>query len=99
MLVFSCWSTTVGKFYGRSLQGFGYGDVVPPFEKRCNLLGIHYSYTFVVTSVVDGPIIGLGESAICECDSEIFKLSSGSNGKTTGRSAPFTTTPKNLGPD
>ena len=33
---FSCRSTTVGSLYATSLQGFGYGDVVHQFEKRCN---------------------------------------------------------------
>ena len=33
---FLCWSTTVGTLHATSLQGFGYGDVVHQFEKRCN---------------------------------------------------------------
>ncbi|MCL2937271.1 MAG: hypothetical protein MGU50_12205 [Trichodesmium sp. MAG_R02] len=32
---FSCRSTTVGRLHATSLQGFGYGDVVHQFEKRC----------------------------------------------------------------
>ncbi|MCL2939331.1 MAG: hypothetical protein MGU50_23785 [Trichodesmium sp. MAG_R02] len=32
---FLCWSTTVGTLHTTSLQGFGYGDVVHQFEKRC----------------------------------------------------------------
>ena len=30
-------STTVGTLHARFLQGFGYGDVVHQFEKRCNI--------------------------------------------------------------
>ena len=32
---FWCLSTTIGTLHSRSLQGFGYGDVVYQFEKRC----------------------------------------------------------------
>ena len=32
---FSCGLTTVGTLHARSLQGFGYSDVVHQFEKRC----------------------------------------------------------------
>ncbi|MDE5116869.1 MAG: hypothetical protein O4860_06415 [Trichodesmium sp. St2_bin2_1] len=33
--IFLCRSTTVGTLHATSLQGFGYGDVVHQFEKRC----------------------------------------------------------------
>jgi hypothetical protein len=38
---FSYRSTTVGMLHVTSLQGFGYGDVVHQFEKRCNSYFIH----------------------------------------------------------
>ncbi len=35
---FSCRQTTVGTLHATYLQGFGYGDVVHQFEKRCIIL-------------------------------------------------------------
>jgi hypothetical protein len=32
---FSCRQTTAGTLHATSLQGFGYGDIVHQFEKRC----------------------------------------------------------------
>jgi hypothetical protein len=47
---FSCRSTTVETLHAKSLQSFGYGDVVHQFEKRCkpnfSVKSFYYLNTF-----------------------------------------------------